>query len=52
MVGREQANSGLSFNSSASDDVRDHRFNEMTDRELLGIMLADMNDAFVRAYRR
>jgi hypothetical protein len=43
---------GVSFNSSASDDVRDHRFNEMTDRELLGIMLADMNDAFVRAYRR
>ena len=44
--------SGVSFNSSASDDVRDHHFNEMTDRELLGIMLADMNDAFVRAYRR
>ena len=44
--------SGISFNSSASDDVRDHHFNEMTDRELLGIMLADMNDAFVRAYRR
>ena len=44
--------SGFSSNSSASDDVRDHRFNEMTDRELLGIMLADMNDAFVRAYRR
>jgi hypothetical protein len=43
---------GVSFNSSASDDVRDHRFNEMTNRELLGIMLADMNDAFVRAYRR
>jgi hypothetical protein len=43
---------GVSFTSSASDDVRDHRFNEMTNRELLGIMLADMNDAFVRAYRR
>jgi hypothetical protein len=24
----------------------------MTDRELLGIMFADLNDAFVRAHRR
>ena len=44
--------SGVSFNSSASDDVTTSKFNKMTDRELLGIMLADMNDAFVRAYPR
>ena len=44
--------SGVSLNTSASDDVRDRHFNKMTDRELLGIMLADLNDAFVRAHRR
>jgi hypothetical protein len=41
--------SGVSLNTSASDDVRDRHFNKMTDRELLGIMLANMNDAFVKA---
>lgn len=44
--------SGVSLNTSASDDVRDRHFNKMTDRELLGIMFADLNDAFVRAHRR
>ena len=44
--------SGVSFNSSASDDVTTSKFNKMTDRELLGIMLADMNDGFVRACGR
>ena len=34
--------SGFSSSSSTSDDVRDLRFNQMTDRELLGIMLRDM----------
>ena len=34
--------SGFSSSSSTSDDVRDLRFNQMTDRELLGIMLTDM----------
>ena len=31
--------SGFSSNSSASDDVRDQQLNEMTDRELIGVIL-------------
>ena len=38
---------GVSFNSSASDDVRDHRFNEMTNRELIGAILKSPIDMLV-----
>ena len=48
---RDLESSGFSSSSSASDDVRDQQFNEMTDRELIGVILTskDMDDAVVRA---
>ena len=36
--------SGFSSNSSASDDVRDQQLNEMTDRELIGVILKSWNN--------
>ena len=36
---RDLESSGFSFDSSASDDVRDQQLNEMTDRELIGVIL-------------
>jgi hypothetical protein len=39
--------SGFSSNSSASDDVRDQQFNEMTDRELIGVILKSPIDMLV-----
>ena len=36
---RDLESSGFSFDSSASDDVRDQQLNEMTNRELIGAIL-------------
>ena len=37
---RDFESSGFSFDSSASDDVRDQQLNKMTSRELIGVILA------------
>ena len=44
--------SGFSSNSSASDDVRGQQLNQMTDRELIGVILTskDMDDAIRRGH--
>jgi hypothetical protein len=39
--------SGFSLSLSASDDVRDQQLNEMTDRELLGVILGSPIDMSV-----
>ena len=39
--------SGFSSNSSASDDVRDQQLNQMTDRELIGVILKSPIDMLV-----
>ena len=44
---RDLESSGFSFDSSASDDVRDQQFNEMTDRELIGVILKSPIDMLV-----
>ena len=44
---RDFESSGFSFDSSASDDVRDQQLNEMTDRELIGAILKSPIDMLV-----
>src|SRR6516164_844313 len=41
---RDLESSGFSSNSSASDDVRDQQLNQMTDRELIGVILKSWNN--------
>jgi hypothetical protein len=44
---RDFESSGFSFDSSASDDVRDQQLNEMTNRELIGAILKSPIDMLV-----
>ena len=44
---RDFKSSGFSSNSSASDDVRDQQLNEMTTRELIGVILKSPIDMLV-----
>ena len=44
---RDLESSGFSFDSSASDDVRDQQLNEMTNRELIGAILKSPIDMLV-----
>jgi hypothetical protein len=44
---RDFESSGFSFDSSASDDVRDQQLNQMTDRELIGVILKSPIDMLV-----
>ena len=44
---RDFESSGFSFDSSASDDVRDQQLNKMTDRELIGAILKSPIDMLV-----
>jgi len=44
---RDFESSGFSSNSSTSDDVRDQQLNEMTDRELIGVILKSPIDMLV-----
>ena len=44
---RDLESSGFSFDSSASDDVRDQQLNKMTDRELIGVILKSPIDMLV-----
>ena len=44
---RDFESSGFSFDSSASDDVRDQQLNKMTDRELIGVILKSPIDMLV-----
>jgi hypothetical protein len=44
---RDLESSGFSSNSSASDDVRGQRLNQMTDRELIGAILQSPIDMLV-----
>jgi hypothetical protein len=44
---RDLESSGFSFDSSASDDVRDQQLNKMTDRELIGVILKSPIDILV-----
>jgi hypothetical protein len=44
---RDLESSGFSFDSSASDDVRDQQLNKMTNRELIGAILKSPIDMLV-----
>ena len=44
---RDLESSGFSFDSSASDDIRDQQLNEMTNRELIGAILKSPIDMLV-----
>jgi hypothetical protein len=44
---RDFKSSGFSSNSSASDDVRRQQLNEMTNRELIGVILKSPIDMLV-----